>query len=75
VSLSLNPVDLFRVLAGFTRDWITAMAGGATQADRILAVFKFLKRIGSAVLMHRLDHAVTGDTPVEFRRASYLLRL
>src|SRR6266567_1883704 len=55
----LDTLNFFWVVAGFERKWITTVTCGATQANRILAVFKFFECVGGAVFVHRLNLTVT----------------
>ena len=55
------------IVAGFARDGIAAVAGRAGQTDSVFAVVQLVESFGGAVLMHRLERAVTGHATVELR--------
>ena len=68
VRLVFRPFDILRIFTRLSRDGIAAVAAGAGQSNRILAVFQFVERFGGAVFVHRLDLAVARDAAFEFRR-------
>src|SRR6266487_7075426 len=54
----LDSLNFSWVVAGFDGNWIATMTCGATQANCILAIFKFFECVGGAVFVHRLNLAV-----------------
>ena len=67
VRFVLDLLDLLRIVAGLARHRVAAMAAGASQPNRVFAVFEFLERFRRAIFVHRLDLPVTRHTAFESR--------
>jgi hypothetical protein len=68
VGLVLKAVNFFRIVVGLSRNGVSAVASGATQSDRVFAVFQFFKGVGGAVLVHRLDLSMARNTAFQKNR-------
>ena len=65
VSLFLDLLNRFWIVAGLARDGIAPVAGCARKPNRILAVIQGVECAGRAVFVHGLDLPVAGDAAFE----------